>query len=367
MKIAFIITGLGMGGAETQISSLADHLADLGNQILLISLCGDVVTSPQNKAIKVVSLRVKKDPISFLKAYYRSRNLLVKFSPDVIHSHMVHANIFSRLLRISMYMNRLICSSHSSYEGGVVRTWAYRVTDALADMNTNVSHDAVKSSIRSGQVLSHKIIAVHNGIDCQRFRNESEKRIFIRKKLNVSDDECVLIAVGRFAEAKDYPNLLRAFSFLCARRTNVLLWIVGAGDKQSQFEAMAHELGIYHRVNFLGLRRDVPDLMNAADVFVLSSAWEGFGLVVAEAMACERVVVATDCGGVREVLGKEGFLTEKGDSTALANSLIEAVNLTAPERFTIGRDARKRVLQNYSLNASANKWMKIYNGQYYNI
>src|SRR5690606_23776011 len=95
---------------------------------------------------------------------------------------------------------------------------------------------------------------------------------------------------------------------------------------------------------------DVPRLMSAADVFVLSSAWEGFGLVAAEAMACERVVVATDCGGVREVVGEAGYLVPTRNSQALAAALTNAISLSIAEKSRLGRRARQRVEAHYSLD-----------------
>ncbi len=364
MKIAFIITGLGMGGAETQIISLADYFALHGHLILIVSMRGDAVVLPQHPSIKLVSLHMNATPVSFFSAYCRVRRMLIEFSPDVVHSHLVHANIFARLLRITTVFHRLICSSHSSYEGGFARGLAYRITDGLSDMNTNVSNDAVKASILRGHVKERKIIVVHNGIDCNNFYLDIDARKRLRSSLNVAEDTHVLIAVGRFTKAKDYPNLLKAAAIVFAKHQNSVLWIVGAGDERQLFKAIAEQLGIGEKVIFLGLRRDIAGLMNAADIFVLSSAWEGFGLVVAEAMACERVVVATDCGGVREVIGSEGILAPPRDSIALANSLNKALEFSCQKRAVVGRAARRRILQCFSLSSAAERWLDIYRGKF---
>ena len=100
--------------------------------------------------------------------------------------------------------------------------------------------------------------------------------------------------------------------------------------------------------------------MNAADVFVLSSAWEGFGLVVAEAMACEKIVVATDSGGVKEVLGDAGYLVPASDPLVLANSLINALNISDIERDKMGARARERVVKLYAINDIVERWLSIY-------
>ena len=118
------------------------------------------------------------------------------------------------------------------------------------------------------------------------------------------------------------------------------------------------------KVNFLGFRRDVHGLMSAADIFVLSSAWEGFPLVIGEAMACERIVVSTDAGGVREWLGASSLVVPTGDSKALARAMATALDMDAGLRLAHGRKARQHVLAHYSLDSVAACWERIYRGDF---
>jgi glycosyltransferase involved in cell wall biosynthesis len=143
-----------------------------------------------------------------------------------------------------------------------------------------------------------------------------------------------------------------------------VLWIAGAGDQQPVFEAQARDLGIDAKVVFLGLRRDIHELMSAADMFVLSSAWEGLPLVVGEAMACERLVVSTDAGGIREWLGGLGYVVPTRNSAALSAALLQALEMSVQDKQLQGRGARQRVLQRYSLGAVVEKWLKIYSGNF---
>jgi glycosyltransferase involved in cell wall biosynthesis len=367
MKIALVITGLGMGGAENQVVNLADRFAALEHPVLLIALTGDAVVLPRNPAVKVMCLGMSKTPWGLWSAWRRAAGLLRDFRPDVVHSHMVHANIFCRLLRMAVSMPRLICSAHSSDEGGAARMVAYRLTDGLADMSSNVSQDAVDASIQRGAVRRQKIIAVPNGIDCDRFQFNAVARSTLRARLNLPDGHQAILAVGRFTEAKDYSNLLTSFASLCEVRGNCRLWIAGAGDQQPVFEAQARRLMIDSKVLFLGMRRDIHDLMSAADVFVLSSAWEGLPLVVGEAMACERLVVSTDAGGIREWLGGLGFVVPTRHSAALAAALRQALEMEVQEKEAQGRVARQRVVQRYSLGAVVDNWLEIYAGNFNDV
>jgi glycosyltransferase involved in cell wall biosynthesis len=364
MKIVLIITCLGVGGAETQVVNLADRLDAAGHEVLVMSLTDEVLVSPKSEKVRVVSLGVRKTPAALIRAYAHARSVLRQFSPDVVHSHMVHANIFTRMLRLSVPMPRLICTAHNTNEGGAMWMWAYRLTDRLAHLTTNVSQEAVDRYIACSAVAADKTMAVYNGIDCESFRFDPELRKKLRSALEVPEGAQVLLAAGRCCEQKDYPNLLHAFQAVSRRQEDCVLWIAGTGSDQAQLEALSDRLGIAGRVRFLGLRRDVPALMSAADIFVLSSAWEGFPLVIGEAMACERIVVSTNSGGIAEWLGQSDYLVPIRDSAALADALARALSLDDEARRACGLAARERVLARFSLHAVAQRWEQIYKGDF---
>ncbi|WP_234917125.1 glycosyltransferase [Aeromonas caviae] len=360
MKITLIITGLGMGGAERQVCDLADQFAAMGHHILLISMTGDTVNLPRSKSIKVFPLNMAKNPIGMIRTYLKARVLVKKFQPDVVHSHMVHANLFARLLRLTVPISKLISTAHSANEGGRVRMLAYRLTDHLCDISTNVSQEAVDAFCAQGAVGKGRMLAMYNGIDIDRFSFSDDSRRRLRNGLNIEEKVPLLLAVGRLTLAKDYPNLLIAFQRIINAGSIAQLAIIGVGEEREQLISMVAELGLCKRVHFLGLRHDVHEWMSAADIFVLSSAWEGFGLVVAEAMACQRVVVATDCGGVKEVVGECGILVPPQNDVALANGIMLALQMDVAESTNLGISARERIVTRYSLSAQSERWLSLY-------
>jgi glycosyltransferase involved in cell wall biosynthesis len=359
MKFLLLITGLGMGGAETVVTSLADALAIKRHEVLVVYLTGIAVVLPTHTGVQVVNLGMVTK-FDVVRAFFELRRLIRDFQPDVVHSHMIHANLIARLIRLTTPIKQLISTAHSSNEGGKLRMLAYRLTDSLADISTNVSEEAVAAYIKAKAVRPGRMLAVHNGIATDAFAFNPAARVRVRQSLLINEDCRLMLAVGRFHVAKDYPNLLNALAELPVDKFNYQLCIAGDGPLRGDLEALAAQLGLSNRVRFLGVRHDIADLMSASDVFVLSSAWEGFGLVVAEAMACERVVVATDCGGVREVLGLTGYLINPKDSKALAQALKTALQLPVSQSAALGRTARQRVLDKYSLDAVVEKWMQIY-------
>lgn len=363
MKIAFFISGLGMGGAEKVVTSIADLLVEKGNEVLIVYLTGKAVVLPVNSEVRVMGLELKSfEGLAF--AYFKLRQILLDFKPDVLHSHMFHANILARLLRLSIPIPRLISTAHSIKEGGRLRMLAYRLTDPMTDISTNVSQEAVDVFIEQKAARPGRMIAIHNGISTDDFFYDEELERSERKKLNLDYNLPVLLAVGRISEPKDYPNLLHAFAHILSNDISGYLLIAGDGPLKNSMEALAATLCPPENVHFLGIHSNIPELMLACDVFVLSSAWEGFGLVVAEAMASERVVVATDCGGVREVLGNTGFLVPPRDSSALSSAIMTALELPIKERRRLGRLARERIKSLYSIDSALVKWLSLYQGKF---
>lgn len=347
-----------MGGAEKQVCLLADKFADLGHEVTLIGLTGCVIVKPSEQSIELIELGMQKTPLGFIRAYLQLRKIIAKNKPDVLHSHMFHANIMARLLRLTTKIKKLICTAHNTNEGGWLRMYLYSITDFLVDTNTNVSLEAVESFIIKKAVKNGNMQVVYNGIDTDTFIVKNNL-----SGISIPKDKFVFIAVGRLAEQKDYPNLLNAAALLKETNADFVILIVGEGGLKSELQRLVIELKLSKQVYFLGIREDIPELMNAADTFLLSSAWEGFGLVVAEAMACEKSVIATDCGGVAEVIGNCGTLVPPQNSQALAQAMKAMMNMTVEQRATIGKNARRRVVEHFSIDTITQRWLDIYEGK----
>lgn len=358
MKVLQVVTGLSMGGAERVVADLADNLANSGCEVRLVYMKGPQQVAPRRQDIELVCLGMDS-PADLPGGYLRFRRIVHEFAPDIVHSHMFHATMLARLARLTTRIPSVISTMHTAYDGGRLRALTYRATDWLADISTNVSCEAVEKFVANGAVRADRMIAIHNGISVEQFRPSAEARARIREQFGIQPGCKLFFAAGRLGWSKDYPNMFRALALLPATLDYQLL-IAGDGDLRPMLEAMVAELGLASRVRFLGIRHDIADLMAAADVYVLSSVGEGFGLVVAEAMACEGVVVATDSGGVREVLGEDGFLVPRQDSEALAAAIVAAASLPAEQAADMGRKARQRVVDSYSFERAAEKWRDLY-------
>lgn len=362
LKILYLITGLGGGGAEKVVVDLADQMVSRGHQVKIAYLKGEIVVKPKFESIELISLGFENMK-SFYMAYLNYKKLLLSFNPDIVHAHMVHANIFARISRKFHPILKLICTAHSNNEGGKSRMLAYRFTHKLSELTTNVSKSASENFVKLGAVPENGILTIYNGIDLTKFKSDSDANIKIRTKLNLNQNKKIFLAVGRFHIAKDYPNLIKAFSILIKTykgNEKLHLLIAGDGDQRSEIENLILDLNLHDSVSLLGRRNDIERLMSAADYFVLSSSFEGFGLVVAEAMACETFVIATDCGGVKEVVGGTGILISPKNSMALAEALMQAINMPKYDIIQNNIKALDHVRKNFDLQIIVEKWLKLY-------
>jgi glycosyltransferase involved in cell wall biosynthesis len=288
--------------------------------------------------------------------------LVRRWRPDILHSHMVHANLMARALRLFARVPVMVSTIHSISDGGRLRMTAYRLTNGLVDHMTIVSEAAADRFINEGIVPRELLTVIPNGIDISRFQAlPPGTREALRRSLGVKQ-EFVWLAVGRFVPAKDYPNMLRAFAQVAGRLPGTVLLLVGRGSLQAETEALAKSLGVGSQVRFLGVRQDVPELMSAADGYVLSSAWEGMPIVLLEAAAAALPIVATAVGGNEEVVrnGETGFLVAPGDDAALASAMVRLAGMAQGERRAMGERGREYVRTHYGLSRVVDRWEALY-------
>ncbi len=360
-NLVFIITSLAYGGAETQLVQLARRLTSRGWNVRVVSMIPRqaFVEEFEQAGIPVFSLDMRRgvpDP----RAIFRLAAILRRERPQVVHSHMVHANLLARLVRPIARVPVLVCTAHNINEGGRLREVAYRLSDPLCDLTPQVSRAGLERSVRVGAVPGHRIRFFPNGVDAEDFRPDPEARRRIQGQLDVGD-AFAWLAVGRFEKNKDYPNMLRAFARLRRERDGLLL-IAGGGSLRGEAERLAAELGVAASVKFLGIRKDVPGLMNAADAYLMSSAWEGMPIVLLEASATGLPVVATDVGGNREVVldGRSGLLVPSGDPEALARAMLRLLEMPPDERGRMGGAGRAHVMGEYDMEKVVDRWENLY-------
>ncbi len=363
MRVLFLSTIMGMGGADQQLLTIVNGLRARGHEVMIVSLTplGPMGLEARRLGIATESLEMRRgvpDP----RGLVRLARLVRAWRPDVLHSHMVHANLMARAVKLIAPVPALVSTIHSIYDGGRLRMAAYRLSNGLVDQMTIVSQVAADRFIAERIIPKELLRVFPNAVDTDRFRSVPPgTRESARRSLGI-EGQFAWLAVGRFEVAKDYPNMLHAFARVHERYPEALLLVVGRGSLQGETEALTRALGLASSVRFLGVRRDIPEVMSAADGYVMSSAWEGMPIVLLEAAAAGLPIVATQVGGNPEVVRDEesGFLVPPRDHEALGEAMLRLMGLSDAERRALGDRGSEYIRTHYGLSRALERWEELY-------
>lgn len=363
MRILFLSTSMGLGGADSQLLSAALGLQGRAHDVRIVSLTalGPMGFQARRLGLDTESLEMPRgipDPGGLV----RLREIVHQWRPDIVHSHMVHANLMARALRLVTPVPALVSTIHNVYEGGPFLMAGYRLTNRLVDHMTIISQVAADRFIRERIVPRELLSVIPNGVDPEPYQAVAPEAREARRRALDLDHRFAWIAVGRFEVAKDYPNMLRAFASVHERRPEAVLLLVGRGSLKGETQALAQDLALGSAVRFMGVREDVPALLSAADGYVMSSAWEGMPMVLLEASAGGLPIIATRVGGTGEAVldGQTGFLVEPRDSGALAGAMLRLMELPDVDRRRMGENGRQRIGSSYSLARVVDRWEELY-------
>lgn len=304
---------------------LASELARMGHQVSLVSLFDPAASwiEAELRSANVSMHFLGKRPGLDLRMIPRLARVLRRERPETVHTHLhtlkyvLPACVAWRKCSVVHTLHNL-AQHEIERSGQIFQRCAFRLGVAPVAIGA-----AVAESIREVYSVS-ALATIPNGIPVARYRAADGDRESTRSALSLPSGVPVFLTVGRLNAQKDHATLLRAFADSRLRALDARLVIAGTGELRRDLEEQVRELDLSARVQFLGVRGDVPALLAAADVFVLASRWEGNPLVVMEAMASGRPVVATRVGCVPELTSSAtGRLVLPGDSAALADALVE--------------------------------------------
>lgn len=359
LHVVLAINALGVGGAETQLLRLARALKSEGHHVRILAMLPsrDVRFRAEVDELGIdvhcVGMSGRTAALTSIRSATR---MLRRWRPDVLVSFLYQSNMMCRLAGRLAGVPYVISSIRNEYFGGRGRELAMRLTDRLAHVTVTNSRLAAESLLRRRVVSAERLHVVPNGLDVARFFDRS-RRDQLRAELGVAPEEFLWLAVGRLRPQKDWPNLLRAVSFLSADLQRVV--VAGFGPLEAELVEMCTTLGVADRVRFLGRRDDIAQLLGAADGLVLPSAFEGLPNVVLEAMAAARPVVATGVGGVPELVdASTGRVVPPKDPAALAAGMHHVAGL--PDRGTaLGVAGRAAAEQRFALDKVMAIWIDL--------
>ena len=319
MKILHVITSLQTGGAEKLMVEIIPQLRNLGNDVDLLVFNG--VYTPFYKELERKGVRIYN--LGYRNNVYDVRNLLnlIKFfrknKYDIIHTHNTAPQLFIAILPKLSHIK--ITTEHSTSNRRrkwkwyvMIDRWMYSKYDKIICIS-----DQAEINLKEylGNSFNNKIITIYNGVDIERYRDASPlleiKEKFAKYKTG--------IMVAGFRHEKDQETIIRAYTHL---PSHYHFLFIGSGKKMNDCKRMVQKLGLVNRIHFLGSRMDVPNLLKSVDFIVMSSHYEGLSLSSIEGMASGRPFIASNVGGLKEIVEGYGLLFEHQNERELSNIIL---------------------------------------------
>jgi len=362
INVLYIIHSLTWGGAENQVVTLAPALSSDRYTIHVCCLQREGVQADALRArgIQVVSLnmRLRYWPI----AVYRLYRLIERLKPQIVHTHLYDAGILGRLVGKLAGVPVILTT-----EVGMT-VWKKRhhlllerFVNRFTDKMIAVSEDIRQRRIHLEGVSPEKIITIPAAVDIERF-SRMNSREQVRTELEIETSSPVIGTVARLVAAKRLDYLLEAARVVCEAVPQARFLIIGDGPLREELEDQAMQLDLAPKyVRFLGNRQDVTDFLSAVDIFALSSEREGLPVSMLEAMAASRPVVATQVGGIPQVIqdGHNGLLVPPHDPASLAKAIITLIE-DSTLRESVAREGYRTVEARFSTDAIGQQIIALY-------
>jgi glycosyltransferase involved in cell wall biosynthesis len=368
IRLLFISTGLGVGGAEISLLQILQHLDRTRFALRVVSLTGPGGVGPKIEAlgIPVLSLDLARRPLADL---WRLRRVVRAFDPHLVQTWMYHADLLGGLVArlagvrgvVWGIRNTHLDHGSSSRTTRAIALLCARMSAWLPRAIVSCSHAAREVHRRLGY-RSSRFVVIGNGFDLARFRPDLGCRASVRAELGLPVDMPLVIHVGRFHPDKNHAGLIAAAALVVRRLPQVRFVLVGGDvdDDNRQLTAAIDAGCLAGRVHLLGLRHDVARLIAASDVLCLPSRTEAFSRVLGEALACGVPCVASDVGDSRAVVGDCGRIVAPGDVPALAQALHDVLSLPESERTALRGRARARAVEEFDIAKVAREYETFY-------
>ncbi|MHA1781859.1 MAG: glycosyltransferase [Promethearchaeota archaeon] len=371
-KILMIIPSIERGGGvERVVSELSKRFSTIFEIAILTFIQS---TDEYSHEGVLFSLSEKQHYLrkyfNFLIRLWRIYQVIKKFSPDLILSFMELTNFYSILTKkifrlkiplvISTHCNpRIVYDTELRYFKILIRfLYPLKVVNKII----TISKELKIILITDFQIPMNKITTIYNGIDLKRINELKKEKISKHAEIFEDNNKIKFLTIGRLEELKGHFNLILAFKKTIEQVPNSFLIIIGKGSLRSHLERQIKNLNLHRQVLLMGQINNPFKYLNKADIFILSSYYEGLPMVLLEALACELPVISTNCPtGPREILneGKYGILVNIGDIEGLAEKMIQLA-MNEELRNNMRMFSLKRA-KFFDYNRIEKKWHDLFN------
>lgn len=367
-----VITGLNAGGAELMLLKLITAMdrTQFNPSVVSLTDIGDIGGKIASLGVEVDCLGMNRSEID-VAALVRLSRMMRKRSPDLVHTWLYHADLIGGLAaRLAGNVPVIWNIRNSRLEPRYLK-WTTRIVVKLCAVLSRTLPRrilACAESARAAHVAigygASKITVIPNGFDTWVFSPDADASAAIRAELSVAQDTVLIALIGRFDPHKGHRYFISAAGKLKAmqRSRNVRFVFCGAGvDSQNPaLQDWLRAAGILDETILLGFRDDMPRILAAVDILTSASITEGFSNVIGEAMACGVPCVVTDVGDSASIVGDTGRIVPPRNPEALVSAWSELLELGPKGRRDLGRAARRRIEENFSLPAIAERYERVY-------
>lgn len=358
MKILHIITSLELGGAERLLTELVPYQKQAGHIVKVMILTNNNSVFRENlekQGIEIITASCNN--IKSYKNIFEIAKEIKKENYNVVHVHLVHAQYWTRMAKIldGNSNNRLyLTTEHSTsnkrrdmFAMKMVDKFVFGGYDKIVSISPGTQYSLQKWLGRNDNAFK----VIYNGIDIIKF----EKAIgYDKADIELKDSDIVLMMVSRFHSSKNHKGVVDALEWL---PTKYKVVFVGDGSLENEIKEYVKSKGMTRRVIFLGMRKDIPQLLKTADILIQYSYFEGFGITALEGMASKKPVIASDVSGLGELVRGAGIVVDKDDSKELAKAILTLRTIEDYDKVALECFKRSK---EYTLESCANKYLKLY-------
>jgi len=363
LNVLHVMTKLPVGGVENQLLTVLGKYDKSRFSPFVCSLSdkGPIGIEIEKLGIEVVTVNKLRNRFdwSIVKDVCR---IIKEKDISIVRTHQYHANLYGRLAAKKARVPCIVASVHNVYTRDrklhrrLLNRYLARFTDKVVAVSGAVKDDIMKYDA----LKEDKLEVICNGVDIDRFSKIDCSAL--KSELNIPPEVPVIGTVGRLTLQKGQKYLLESISQLKDKFPGIVLLVVGDGPLRAELERYAEKLGINNNVQFLGTRRDIPELLSAMDIFVLPSLWEGLVNALIEAMAAGKPVIATDIRPIREIIDSEdaGILVPPEDSGAIFGA-VELLLRNKDIADKIAATAQERVFSSFNIENTILNYMELFN------
>ncbi|PIP26518.1 MAG: hypothetical protein COX31_01905 [Candidatus Moranbacteria bacterium CG23_combo_of_CG06-09_8_20_14_all_40_16] len=327
-KILHLITGLELGGgAESMLFQFLPNMqTDLDNQVCVIKGEGEIGKKLEKAKIPVHYLKLKS--ILDMGIIFRYKKMLKKFNPDVQVNYLIHADIFGRIFGKIFGVKKIVPYIRNIHRNRKFLMFLDKITLPLADFILTNSETARKYYIEKMDAKADRIKCIPNGVDLSLFENLNVNRKEKLKEIKIPDNAFVIGTVARLEKQKDIATLIKAFFEVNKKYSKTYLLLIGHGGEKENIKRLVAKLRLEKKVIFLEKRKDIPELLQIMDIFILPSLNEGMSNALLEAMASQKVIITSDTEENIELVRNNynGLNFKTGDANDLADKISSCIS-----------------------------------------